>query len=128
MSQTTSPEPEELEPELQRLQTEPNDFGLFRIYPIRPTMEPDANTNLDDVCDAPGLETFETPGLSSSRWWARFGSTAMTAAKKISNNIFAPFKNPTIFRLMNWYHSGSGEMSISRLNSLIKDVINPSDF
>jgi Plavaka transposase len=124
MSPTTSPEPEE--PGLQHLQTEPDDFGLFRIYPIRPTIEPDTNSDLDDVCDAPGLETFETP--SSRRWWARFGSTDMTTNKKISNNIYAPFKNPTIFRLINWYHSSSGEMSISRLNSLVKDVINPSDF
>ena len=124
MSPTTSPELEE--PELQHLQTEPDDFGLFRIYPIHPTMVPDANSNLDEVCDAPGFETFETP--SSRRWWARFGSIATTTAKKISNNLFAPFKNSTIFRLMNWYHSGSGEMSISQLNSLVKDVINHSDF
>ena len=51
----------------------------------------------------------------------------MTTATKI-NSLFAPFKNSTIFRLMNWYHSGSGEMSVSRLNSLVRDVINPSDF
>jgi Plavaka transposase len=121
---TTSPESEE--PVLQQLQTDPDNFGLFRIYPIPPTTDPDANANLDDVCDAPGLETLEMP--SSERWWARFGSTAMKTVKKVSNTIFAPFKNPTIFRLMNWYHSGSGEMSVSRLNSLIKDVINPSDF
>ena len=123
ISPTTSPEPEE--PELRQLQTELDDFGLYWIYPIRPTLIPDANPNLEDVCDAPGLETFETP--SPRRWWARFGSTVMTTAKKL-NNIFAPFENSTIFRLINWYHSGSGEMSVSRLNSLVKDVINPSDF
>ena len=124
ISPTTSPEQEE--PELQYLQTKPDNFHLFRIYLIRPTMEPDENSNLDEVCDTPGFETVETP--SSGCWWAQFGSTAMTTAKKISHNIFAPFKNSTIFRLMNWYHSSSGEMSISQLNSLVKDVINPSDF
>ena len=118
----TSPEPEE--PELQELQTEPDDFGLYRIYPTRPTLVPDANLSLDNVCDAPGLETSETP--LPARWWARFGSTPIPTTKK--NNIFAPFENSTIFRMMNWYHSGSGEMSISRLNSLVKDVINHSDF
>ena len=123
MSPTASPEPKA--PKLHQLQTEPDDFGLFRIYTIPPTVVPDANPNLEDVCDAPGLETFETP--SPQRWWTLFGSTALTTARKI-NKIFAPFKNPTIFRLMTWYHSGSGEMSISRLNSLVKDVINPSDF
>ena len=123
MSPTTSPEPEE--PELQQIKTEPDDFGLYRIYPIRPTLIPDADPILEDVCDAPGLETFETP--SPGRWWARFGSAAVKTAKKI-NNIFSPFENSTIFRLINWYHSGSGEMSISRLNSLVKDVINHSDF
>ena len=123
MSPTTSPEPEE--PELQQLQTDPDDFGLYRIYPIRPSLVPDTNSNLEDVCDAPGLEISQKP--SPERWWARFGITAKTTAKKI-NSLFAPFKNSTIFRLMNWYHSGSGEMSISRLNSLVKEVINPSDF
>jgi hypothetical protein len=123
MSPTTSPEP--VYPDLQQLQTEPDEFGLYRIYPIRPTLVPDAIPNLEDVCDAPGLETFKNP--LPGRWWARFGSTVMTTAKKI-NNIFAPFENSTIFRLMNWYHSSSGEMSVSRLNSLVKDVINPPDF
>ena len=118
----TSPEPEE--PELQELQTEPDDFGLYRIYPTRPTLVPDANISLDNVCDTPGLETSETP--LPARWWARFGSTPIPTTKK--NNIFAPFENSTIFRMMNWYHSSSGEMSISRLNSLVKDVINHSDF
>ena len=122
ISPTTSPELEE--PELQLLQTEPDDFGLFWIYPICPTIVSDANSNLEEVCDAPGFKTFETP--SSRHWWARFGSTAMTTAKKISNNLFAPFKNST--HLMNWYHSGSGEMSVSQLNSLVKEVINPFNF
>jgi Plavaka transposase len=123
-SPPTSPEPEQ--PELQELQTEPDNFGLFRIYPTRPTTEPNTNSNLDDVCDAPGFETSKMP--SSGCRLGRFGSTATTTAKNISDNIFSPFKNVTTFRLMNWYHSGSGEMSISRLNSLVKDVINPSDF
>lgn len=121
ISPTTSPEPEE--PKLPLFQTEPDVFGLFQIYPICPMMAPEAKP--DDVCDAPGLETIEAP--SSGRWWARFGSTATTTAKEISN-IFSPFRNSTIFRLINWYHSSSGEMSISRLNSLVKDVINPPDF
>jgi len=121
---TTSPEPEEHE--LLESRTEPDDFGLFRIYVTHPTVEPDVNANLDDVCDAPGLET--SPNPSSGRWWARFGSVATATVKKLGDNIYAPFKNATTFRLMNWYHSGSGEMSVSRLNSLVKDVINPSDF
>ena len=123
MSPTTSPEPEE--PELQQIQTEPDDFGLYRIYPIRPTLVPEANSNLEDVCDAPGLEIVQKP--SPERRWARFGVTAMTTARKI-NNVFAPFENCTIFRLMNWFHSGSGEMSVARLNSLVRDVLHPSDF
>ena len=56
ISPTTSPEPEE--PKLQHLQTEPDKFGLFQIYPIHPATEPDAKSNLDDVCDAPGLEIY----------------------------------------------------------------------
>ena len=123
MSPTTSPEPEE--PELQQIQTEPDDFGIYRIYPIRPTLVPEENSNLEDVCDAPRLEISQKP--SPERWWTRFGVTAMTTTRKI-NNIFSPFKNSTVFRLMNWYHSGSGKLSVSQLNSLVRDVINPSNF
>ena len=113
------------EPELQT-HTEPDKFGLFRMYLIPPHLEPDANLMLNDVCDAPGLAA-STP-LVSGCWWTRFGSTATKVAQQLSNNVFTPFKNATIFHLMNWFHSSSGEMSISRLNSLVKDFINPSDF
>ena len=125
IARTPSPTPT-ASPELQRAQTEPDKFGLFRTYLVPPTLEPDTNLNLGDVCDAPGLVSSANP--TSGRWWVRFGSAATNVAQKLSDNIFAPFKNVTIFRLMNWFHSGSGEMSISRLNSLVKDVINPSDF
>jgi hypothetical protein len=61
----TTPEPQE--PVLQEIQTDPNEFGLYRVYAVRPIVDPDENTCLEDVCDSPGLATAPKP--TRGRWW-----------------------------------------------------------
>ena len=114
--------PEPPEPLLQEVRTDPNEFGLYRVYATCPTVDPEENTSLDDVCDSPGLAA--APNPARGQWWVRFGAKLSTSTV----NLFAPFKNATIFRLINWYHSGSGILSVRQLNSLIKDVFSPPDF
>lgn len=36
--------------------TDPNEFGLFQIYPRRPRLDPDANIPLHSLVDTPTLE------------------------------------------------------------------------
>ncbi len=43
------------------------------------------------------------------------------------NNVFAPFLNTTIFRLMNWFYS-SATKSIADLQALVDDVFLSPDF
>ena len=128
VSQTASPAPatpEPQEPVLHKIQTDVNEFGLYHVYATCPIVDPDENTSLEDVCDSPGLVA--APNQTRGQWWTRFGGRG-TYTVNISQNSFAPFQNTTVFRLMNWYHSGSGKLSVGQLNSLVKNVFSPPDF
>jgi hypothetical protein len=104
-----SPSPvqsEVLEPELRTITTKPDEFGLFRVYETYPSLVPDENQGLDDCCDAPGLAS--APNTSARRWWTGFGRKIpdlSLSPHTLHQNIFAPFLNATVFRLMNWFYS-----------------------
>jgi hypothetical protein len=42
--------------------------------------------------------------------------------------FFAPFQNPSIYRLMSWFYGSSNTKSIKELNFLVKGVILAPDF
>ena len=120
-----SPSPvqsEVLEPEPQSITTEPDEFGLYRIYENYPSLVPDETQGLDDCCDAPGLATASS--TSSQHWWTGFGHQIPHFSSQASQwNIFAPFLNATVFRLMNWFYSGSNMKSVAELQSLVDNVL-----
>ncbi|GLB33254.1 hypothetical protein LshimejAT787_0101380 [Lyophyllum shimeji] len=116
-----SPEPE---PAIKTstFETEPNEFGLYRVYTTYPANDPEESLCLDDMCDDPGISVArdtlnERTGLSG------FGSRVTTAGK----DFFAPFLNATVYRLMNWFYSGSNMKSLAELDALV-DVIRAPDF
>jgi hypothetical protein len=104
--------------------TEPDEFGLFRSYISCPTYEPDEEIPLDSICDSEG---FAVVKVNSNDWRSVFGpcSSFMESANK---NLFAPFLNATVFRLMNWFYSGSNMKSVAELDKLVNDVILADDF
>jgi Plavaka transposase len=104
--------------------TEPDEFGLFRSYISCPTYEPDEEIHLDSICDSEG---FLVAKAKSNSWWTVFGprSSPMESANL---NLFAPFLGPTVFRLMNWFYSGSNMKSVTELDKLVNDVILADDF
>jgi hypothetical protein len=118
ISSTPHPDPDVSQP----VHTEPNDMGLFRIYPTIPAHDPLDALSIDDVCDSKGLAVAEscTPKPTSP-----FGIP--TIASSISN-IFAPFLNMTVYRLMDWYYSGSNAKSLAELDRLVNEVILQDDF
>ena len=119
-----SPPPSDHHPST--ITTDPDEFGLFRVYPSYPTALPDENLPLDDFCDAPGLSVGAQP--AHGRWWTRFGRFKPDiSAPRITNNVFAPFLNATVFRLMNWFYS-SATKSIADLQALVDDVLLSPDF
>lgn len=56
-----TPEPQEPQPVLQEVRTDPNEFGLYRVYATRPIVDPDENTSLEDLCDIPGIVAVPNP-------------------------------------------------------------------
>ena len=106
--------------------TEPDEFGLYRVYTSYPSSNPDDVQDLADRCDAPGLATVSQP--NTPKWWAGFGCNVTELTRNAHNNVFAPFLNATVFRLMNWFYSGSSAKSIAELQSLVDDVLLAPDF
>ncbi|KAG2739784.1 hypothetical protein P692DRAFT_201872909 [Suillus brevipes Sb2] len=92
------------------LQTPFNSFGLSRLYPRRPSFEPDG---------------FVPSSL--------LGKTCPTAPQEVDSppRVLAPpypFHNMTIYRLMSWMNSGSSRISETKVATLVKDVLLADDF
>ncbi len=104
--------------------TDADEFGLYRVYTTYPSSTPDEIQDLESLCDAPGLAT-TSQTRKNSRWWAGFGCNVADLTRA---NIFAPFLNVTVFRLMNWFYSGSSTKSVAELQSLVDDVLLAEDF
>jgi len=45
-----------------------------------------------------------------------------------TENIYHPFLNATVYRLMSWFYSGSNQKSVAELDHLVKEVILQEDF
>ncbi|KAG2751869.1 hypothetical protein P692DRAFT_201683986, partial [Suillus brevipes Sb2] len=92
------------------LQTTFNSLGLCRLYPRRPSFEPN---------------TFIPSSL--------LASTSPTIAQE---SVFPPpllpppypFSNMSIYRLMSWMNSGSNMTSETKVAQLVKDVMLAEDF
>ena len=81
-------------PSLVPFTTEPDKFGLYRVYANEPTYTP--QNTLESACDAPGF--FEHPTIDIALRQAILG---VPGALDLSpNDIFAPFTNPTSGILM----------------------------
>lgn len=125
-SPSRSPTPPAADDAMPTFNTEPDEFGLFRSYISCPTYEPDEEILLDSVCDAEG---FAVVKANSDNWVSVFGSHSSSVESITgSKNPFAPFLNATVFRLMNWFYSGSNTKSVTDLDRLVNDVILTEDF
>lgn len=97
------------------LQTASNAIGLSRLYPRRPSFEPDnfipslllakSSPVATDVHNAQGPD--QSPGVSEPPY---------------------PFANMSIYRLMTWMNSGSHQKSQTEVMRLVTDVIQAKDF
>lgn len=106
-------------PALIPFQTEPNEAGLFRIYPTRPTTLPENNT-LEGVTDAPTLAGASHRAPNSSRLIPGLSSP------EISNDeLFEAFSNPTSGLLMAWQYSGTNQKSVAELQHLCNFIGDP---
>lgn len=101
---------QEAPPSRRWVKTEPNAHGLYKVFPNRPTHDPEDSISLDDLCRSSQLLTENTTTVQTSTppWF--------------------PFLNSTVARLMSWFHLGSNIKSIADLDSLVNDVILHEDF
>ncbi|KAJ3574501.1 hypothetical protein NP233_g1725 [Leucocoprinus birnbaumii] len=97
-----------------------NTFGLYREYTTFPQNDPEDAHTLDDHCVSPNLTT--NPSGQPRRWWAGFGS----AIEKVKE-FYAPFMNPTTYRLMKWFYTSTTK-SLSDLYKLVRHVLVAPDF
>ncbi|KAJ7289864.1 hypothetical protein C8J57DRAFT_1494275 [Mycena rebaudengoi] len=87
------------------VKTVKNAFGVYREYPTMPTHDPDRTTSLTDQSNIPGPR----PKPIDARLTPVFGA----------DSPFGPFKNSTVFGIMNWMWSGSAMKSMSEVSKLI---------
>ncbi|KAL6299080.1 hypothetical protein BKA93DRAFT_742984 [Sparassis latifolia] len=101
--------------------TEPNTFGVFRRYTVRPHRDPEDEITLDALCDSPAFSV--APSADSHTAPLRGFGNAITLG-----NFFSPFLNVTTFRFMHWFYGTSSLKSAADLNHLVNDVILAEDF
>ncbi|THH15068.1 hypothetical protein EUX98_g9523 [Antrodiella citrinella] len=106
--------------------SEPNAFGVFRSYvDIKPTVDPEEELEMKDLCDAPAF----LDAVERRRSLNPLHELGRHFKESIANvNIFAPFRNTSIFRLMYWQNTGSTTKSAGELNRLVNEVIMAPDF
>ncbi|KAE9391231.1 hypothetical protein BT96DRAFT_317856 [Gymnopus androsaceus JB14] len=73
--------------------TEPNEFGLYRVFTQYPTHDPVEFTSLDDVCDA---ATFATSKLPSHDPGRVFGQSK-APSDGVDCSPYAPFPNASTY-------------------------------
>ena len=97
-------------------QTKPDHYGVFREYSSgQPTITPDSDSPflaLNTSTQSP----ISTPPLSPRK------------SDNIEQDWFAPFKNPSTYRLMEWFNNSSATKSMTQLESLVHDVLQAPDF
>lgn len=109
-------------------ETEPNEFGLFRVYTNKlPQRDPEDDVTLLQLADSPNFGEDTVPQTSPS---VALGGLAVgdDDPPGKDDNVFAPFKNPTTFYIMDWSHSGTGTISGAEVNRLVHDYIEKPDF
>ncbi|KAF8074854.1 hypothetical protein FPV67DRAFT_601603 [Lyophyllum atratum] len=104
------------------IRTVRNLFGLYREYPAAPTHDPDDGSSLADLSDVgpPLVRTAPLPEVS------RLGLRT-NSADPADGSRYAPFKNSTVFGLMNWMWSGSAMKSLGEMVQLV-DFLKSEDF
>ncbi|KAG2120578.1 uncharacterized protein F5147DRAFT_563538 [Suillus discolor] len=105
-------------PQLIPFQTQPDMFGLYSVYPMCPTMAPEANCTLEGVTDAPTLE-----GVCATPHRVHPG---VSSPEISDDDLFGAFTNSSSALLMAWHYSGSNAKSATELNHLAEFLRDPS--
>ena len=114
---TPRPDPE-LEPDPKFI-TEPNGFGLYRIFTRKPQTDPEESLTLDDMLDDSMSEELLNHSKAVSTETPHSGTAV---------DLFHPFPNETVFRCMRWFLEESGTLSAAGFDRFVHEVILSDDF
>jgi hypothetical protein len=110
-------EPAPVAADTEEIITTPNMFGLCRIYPRRPTQDPDDEVPITARCAAPTFETGDPPSVAPRQ----------TIIEDVPENPFSPFLNWSTSLLMRWWIKNPTH-SLNALQRLHDDVLSQEKF
>jgi hypothetical protein len=118
-------------PPTPEFKTDPNSFGVYRIYKSRePSFTPDDNFRVNSVADGPNFT--KDPTSDTQLTWASLFGTDFTQPDNteltIAHLAYLPFHNMSVFHLMQWFHDPSSSKSHNTLNNLVHQVLLALDF
>ncbi|KAI9461999.1 hypothetical protein BJY52DRAFT_1116707, partial [Lactarius psammicola] len=107
-----------------------NSYGVYRVYKHgAPSYTPDDDFNLENIVDNPNFMCKpSSPRTAPPPVPFNINPTHMSINSSVNSIYFQRFENPSIFRLMLWYHNGSLTKSLNDLNVLVQNVICAPDF
>ncbi|KAF6741116.1 hypothetical protein DFP72DRAFT_834947 [Ephemerocybe angulata] len=118
-----NPAPTSLEPHI----TDPNSYGVYRVYPGgTPSYVPDNTASADDMADAPTFKKKPMP-----IWTINKPRDPAKPPPTFDEKLIQLFPNKSVYILMDWYYrSGSSTQGRTheQLNSLVHQVLRNPDF
>jgi hypothetical protein len=105
--------------------TEPNEFGVFRCYSRTPQRDPEDEVGSAELCDSPNFAVVSAqPAPHPLQGFGRQAVAGVEEEPETSDQPwYAPFKNASVYHIMNWKYSGSrlkSNKEINRLFSIFK--------
>lgn len=136
VSETPLPTPSQHDeeiPAIPKFKTNPNSFGVYRIYRSEPLFTPDDNFHINSVADGPNFTKDSISPIHltrSSPFSTTFTNPAPPETPKttVTTPSYLPFKNVSVFRLMQWFYDSSLTKSLGTLNDLVHHVLLAPDF
>lgn len=101
--------------------TQPNEMGVFRVYPTRPTLVPSGDNNIYALVDAPTLENSD----DAEEHDGALHIIRDAQAEITPENLYSAFSSPAAGLLMCWQYSGSNAKSAAELNRLWSYITDP---
>jgi hypothetical protein len=104
---------------LKQFKTKPNEHGLVRIYPHRPTFIPDMNVAVEDLCDGPTFGPLNQPPPQQP-WYASYGLSSIPGVQK---SPFGNVVNKSWYKLLDWWSSTitKSRQDFQRLIDILSD-------
>ncbi|KAF5334600.1 hypothetical protein D9758_018431 [Tetrapyrgos nigripes] len=107
--------------------TESDQFCVYRTYQTLPGRYPDVS-EIDELGEAPTFAVADDAKQYLAHSHLQLSADEISEEERSEGDWFAPFLNPTSFRLANWYSEANGNLSLAHVDRLINTVLKKGDF